>query len=66
MAKKVSFEDVRVVRGSSKALLCEINGEQHWIPKSQIDDDSEVFDDGENAEGTLVLPEWLAVEKGLV
>lgn len=35
-----------------------------WIPKSQIHDDSEVWADGDK--GTLVIPEWLALDKELI
>ena len=35
-----------------------------WIPKSQIDDDSEVWEKGQD--GTLVTSEWIALEKSLV
>lgn len=64
----VAIEDVEVVRETEKALLCAFelkNGRQElWIPKSQIHDDSEVYE--EDTEGVLVIPEWLAIEKGLV
>lgn len=53
----------RVVRATAKALLVEVEGEEVWIPRSQIHDDSEVWDEGH--EGTLVIPLWLAAEKGL-
>lgn len=33
-----------------------------WVPKSQIDDSSEVC--GEYDSGTLVISEWLAEERG--
>lgn len=36
----------------------------NWIPKSVIDDDSEVYQKGD--EGTLVLPEWFALKEGLI
>ena len=62
----VAFEDVGVVRRTDSALLCVIDGKEVWIPVSQIDDDSEVFDDGENGEGKLVITEWIAIQKGLV
>lgn len=62
----VRFEDVRCIRASEMALLVEINGEEVWIPKSQVDEDSEVFDDDANAEGVLVVSEWIAIQKGLV
>lgn len=61
----VRFEDVKCLKETPKALLCRIDGVDHWIPKSQITDDSEVWDEGEHAEGTLVITAWLANEKGL-
>lgn len=35
-----------------------------WIPKSQIDDDSEVWQ--KNQEGDLVISEWIAHQKGII
>lgn len=40
------------------AWLMTIEDEQVWLPKSQCEWD-------EN-EGTILVPEWLAIEKGLV
>ena len=52
------------MRDSGKALLCKIEGDvEAWIPKSQIDDDSEVYEEGH--EGTLVITLWIAEKKGL-
>jgi len=62
--KTESFEDVEVKKETTDALLCVIDGKPHWIPKSQISDDSEVSSEGD--EGTLVLSEWISIEKGLV
>lgn len=59
----VEIEEVTVVRETEKALLCKIEGVEHWIPKSQINDDSEVYEEG--GEGTLIIPRWLADEKGI-
>lgn len=59
-----SFDDVYVVRETGNALLCDINGEEMWIPKSQISDDSEIWE-GEQ-EGTLVISAWIARQKGLI
>ncbi len=59
-----TFEDVKAVRDSGKALLCLIEGTGVWIPKSLIEDDSEVYRKGD--EGTLIVPEWFAVKEGLV
>lgn len=65
MRPTVRFEDCRVVRETDDALLVVIEGEETWVPKSVVHDDSEVFDDGDNSEGTLVLYEWWAEQKGL-
>ena len=59
--------DVRGVRmtPSGLALVCRQNGRPDFlIPVKLIDDDSEVFKS--DTEGTLIIPEWLAVEKALV
>jgi len=61
---KVSFEDVRALKDSGKALLCLIGEEKVWIPHSHIHDDSEVYEEGH--EGTLIVSEWIATEKGLI
>lgn len=58
------FENVRATRETDKALLCVIDGEEHWMPKSQIDDNSEVF--SQDDEGTLIVTEWIATQKGLI
>lgn len=62
--EKVDLANVTVKRDSGKALLCLIDGDDYWIPKSQIHDDSEVYE--METEGTLIIPRWLAEEKGLV
>jgi hypothetical protein len=63
MANNVTLSDVSVVKETDKALLCNIHGEEIWIPKSQIKEDSEVFEEG--TEGSLVISQWLASQKGL-
>lgn len=51
---------------SGKALLCRLeSGDERWIPKSVIHDDSEVYDADDNAEGELVLQAWFAAKEGL-
>ena len=59
----VVFEGVEVLRDTGLAILVEIEGEQYWLPKSQIDDDSEVYEHGTS--GTLIISAWLAQQKGL-
>lgn len=60
------FEKCRVIRESDSglALLIEIDGKEIWVPKSVIDEDSEVWEDEQ--EGELVVYEWWAEDKGLV
>lgn len=48
---------------TAAALLCVIDGKEHWVPQSQIDDDSEVFAKG--GEGKLVTTLWWAEKAGL-
>ena len=59
----VTFENVKGVRSTEKALLCEIDGEEHWIPQSQITENSEVWCEGDV--GKLVVTRWLAEQKGI-
>jgi hypothetical protein len=63
--EKRRFDDVRCTKMTEKALKVVIEDDVYWIPKSQIDDDSEVYDDGEHNEGTLIISEWIAEQKGL-
>ena len=58
------FPDVRAIRATDSALLVAIDGREVWIPQSQIDDESEVYEVGQ--EGELVISEWLATQKGIV
>ena len=62
----VTFEDVHAEHETEKALLCRFPDREDlvWIPKGQIDNDSEVYKHGHK--GKLVVSEWIAVEKGLV
>lgn len=58
-----SFKDVVCKRQTPKAILVVIKGAEHWIPQSQIDDDSEVYKDGDT--GTLIIKSWFAEKLGL-
>lgn len=59
----VEIAVTEVIAETDKAILCVVDDEDVWIPISQIDDASEVWEYGD--EGTLVIPRWLAEEKGL-
>jgi len=54
----VTFPAVVAGRETELALLCNIKGADHWVPKSQIDDSSEVYKAGD--EGKLVVSAWCA------
>ena len=59
----VEIQDVKVKTETDKAILCLIEGEEVWIPKSVLGDDSEVY--AFDTEGTLVIARWLAEQKNL-
>lgn len=59
----VAIADVTVVTQTDKALLVDIDGAQHWIPQSQIHDDSEVYKAG--TEGILIITDWIAKQRNL-
>lgn len=57
--------DVEVIRETDAAILCDVgNDEPVWIPKSQISDESEVYKAGQA--GTLLVAEWLALDKRMI
>jgi hypothetical protein len=62
-APTAEFEGVVCVRATDAAILVRIDGEEHWIPQSQVSDDSEVWQEGD--EGRLVVSQWIAMQKGL-
>jgi hypothetical protein len=57
------IDDVICVKSTEKAILVDVAGEEFWIPQSQVTEDSEVWQEGD--EGTLVVTDWIAREKGL-
>ena len=59
----VEFEDIAVEKETEMAILVEIEGDKYWLPKSQIHEDSEVKEEGD--EGTLVTTHWWAEKEGL-
>ena len=59
----VKIADVVCEGETDKAIFVSIEGEDFCIPKSQIDDDSEVYKKGTN--GTLIITDWIAEKNGL-
>ena len=60
------FEGCTVLRETERALLVQIpdNGEDVWVPKSQLDEGNEL--DAEGDEGVLVVKAWWAEKRRLV
>ena len=63
-----SFKDKVKVKADCRAettaaIKVFIGNEEYWIPKSQVDDDSEVWKDGDD--GELIISEWIATQKGI-
>jgi len=59
----VHLKDVYCMGATAKAILCLIEGDEVWIPQSQITADSEVWK--REQRGTLVITGWIARKKGL-
>jgi hypothetical protein len=58
------YIDVEIKHHTEKAILVEVEGEEHWIPVSQIIwDETEVAAKGDV--GTMAITQWIAREKGL-
>jgi hypothetical protein len=57
----------QVIRATDKALFVHIDdaGEEVWIPKSVIHDDSEIWQE-DSEPGELVVKAWFAHKEGLV
>jgi len=60
-------EIVKVKALTDKAILVEYETLEVWIADSLIHDDSEIYKKSEvGEEGILVIPNWLAEQKGLL
>ena len=68
--EKFHIQSCTVIRATDKAILveCPDFDSDIWIPKSQVDDDSEVWGDTADGRGTgtLVVSRWYAEQKGWV
>lgn len=60
----VEIEDVLAIKDTDYALCCLIDGNDVWVPRTVISEDSEVSE--VNDEGILLIAEWWARDKGLV
>jgi hypothetical protein len=59
----VWLEECNVKRLTAKAVLIEHDGEEHWLPLTQVNEPArlEVGDEGI----TIGITEWIASEKGI-
>jgi len=57
-----SLEAEAIYESPDAVLVLDDNGEEVWVPQSQIHDDSEVWRRGD--EGTLVVTDWFAKKAG--
>lgn len=58
--------EVVVLRETEKAILVRTeDGEEAWVPKSQILAEGTTVSSDPDEVGTLSIPRWLAEEKGL-
>lgn len=64
MSDYVEIDDVNALVERELSLLCLIENEEIWIPKSLISPDSEVNEEGDH--GTLMIMEWKAKQEGLI
>lgn len=64
---------VRIV--TEKAILCQFPDDagksmEHWIPRSQLREGTELdlatWTSEHNVEGTIVISDWMAKQKGLL
>jgi len=58
-----------VVVAKEKALLIRLDelGEEKWIPRSVLEDDSEITEEAEEGdEGEVIVKTWFAEKEGLV
>ena len=60
----VYIEVERIKRETEKAFLCEIDGDDFWLPKSQIEDNGAAYNEGDENVG-MSITDFIAHEKGL-
>ena len=60
------YVDAEIVAKGGRAILCNVEGEEFWIPHSEITNDSELDGKSDKGdEGTLAIKRWLAEERGI-
>lgn len=63
-SEPVTFESTTCIAETAMAILVRFDGgNEHWVPKSVIKDESEVNEKDDT--GDLVLPEWFVEKNGI-
>lgn len=52
-----------LIANSENGGLFEIEGKQHWLPWSQIEDNKDCLELG--TEGCIYITEWIAAQRGI-
>lgn len=60
----VVIEGATVVRETALAICVRVEGDDVWFPKALVFNESEVWSLANPGPGNLVVPRWLAEEKG--
>lgn len=61
----IVIEDCEILYITDKGgVLCLIEGEKHWLPQSQIHENSECWETGDK--GELIISRWIAERRGLI
>ena len=55
--------DLKQVHETDAAILVSDGITKNWVPKSKLEDDPEHLDNGLIR---IVIPEWLAIDKGFI
>lgn len=61
--KYVELEDCDIIAETDLAFLIEYDGDEYWIPRSQIED-PESLEEGDGPV-TVSVTEWIAEQKGI-
>lgn len=61
-AEEIFSVEAYVLRHTAKAVLISYEGEELWLPRSQLIDDNELPQEGE---ARVKMTAWIAKEKGL-
>jgi len=64
MANRYVYKDATIEHETDKAVLIKLaSGATHWVPKSQLHDNSEAWRKGDT--GTVVINGWFAEKENI-